>query len=142
MAADSSSMAASITALRADTARMGVVRVDETTHDSHADVSVVVAWDGREHVGEAQGSPSAAARPLLVATATMRALVSATDHALGFQAVDAGVVERGGLEIAITVVEELGEPRTGSAPIRQGNLQMAVVRATLDAVNRRLPQAG
>jgi len=131
-------MAASITALRAETARIGVVRVDEVTHDAHADVSVVVAWEGREHVGEAQGPPASAARPLLVATATLHALVAVTDHAVGFRAVDAGVVESGDLDIAIVVVDESGEPRTGSAVIVSGNLQIAVARATMDAINRRL----
>jgi hypothetical protein len=131
-------MSASITALRTETARIGVVRVDEVTHDAQADVSVLVSWDGREHVGEAQGSPSAAARPLLVAAATLRALVSVTDHALAFRAVDAGVVASGDLEIAMVVVDESGEPRTGSAVIVSGNLQIAIARATMDAINRRL----
>ena len=133
-------MTASITALRTETARIGIVRVDEVTHDAHADVAVVVSWDGREHVGETQGSPAADARPLLVAAATLRAIVSVTDHALSFRAVDATVVQTAGLDIAMVVVEEGGEPRTGSAVIRSGNLQIAVARATLDAINRRLGQ--
>ena len=135
-------MTASITALRTETARIGIVRVDEVTHDSHADVSVVVSWDGREHVGEAQGSPAADARPLLVAAATLRAVVSVTDHALSFRARDAAMVHSADLDIAVVVVEEDGEPRTGSAVIESGNLQIAFARATLDAINRRLAQAG
>ena len=70
-------MTASVTSIRTESARTAIDRVDESTSVSRAEVAVTLHWDGEDHTGEASGSPAAAHRPLLVAQATLYALMAA-----------------------------------------------------------------
>lgn len=131
-------MTASVTSLRADTARLSINRVDESTSDHRADVLVSLHWDGSDHTGEASGSPAAANRPLLVAEATLRAVAVAGIRE--FAAIEATVTKAAGSEVALVAVEDplLTQPLIGTAVIPAGNYQLGFARAALDAVNRRI----
>jgi hypothetical protein len=131
-------MTASVTSLRADTARLSISRVDESTSDHRADVSVTLHWDGADHTGDASGSPAAAHRPLLVAEATLRAISEAGIR--DFTAIEAHATKAAGSEVALVAVEDplLTQPLIGTAVIPAGNVQLGFARAALDAVNRRI----
>lgn len=131
-------MTASVTSLRADTARLSIDRVDESTSDHRADVTVTLRWDGADHAGEASGSPAAANRPLLVAEATLRAIAGAGVRE--FKAIEASVTKAAASEVALVAVEDplLTQPLIGTAVIPAGNYQLAFAKAALDAVNRRI----
>lgn len=131
-------MTASVTSLRADTARLAIERVDESTSDHQADVSVTLRWDGNDHTGDSTGSPAAANRPLLVAEATLRAISSTGIRE--FTTIEASVTQVSESEVALVAVEDplLTEPLIGTAVITAGNVQLAFAKAALDAVNRRV----
>lgn len=131
-------MTASVTSLRADTARLSISRVDESTSDHRADVSVTLHWDGTDHTGEASGSPASPNRPLLVAEATLRAIADAGIRE--FAAIEANVTKAAGSDVALVAVEDplLNQPLIGTAVIPAGNVQLGFARAALDAVNRRI----
>lgn len=141
-AADDAPMTASVTSLRAETARLAIERVDETTSDRRADVSVTLHWDGADHTGDASGTPAAVQRPLLVAQATLRAIAGTGIRA--FDAIEATVTKTAGMEVALVAVDDplLDEPLIGTAVIPAGNLQLGFARAALDAVNRRIGTEG
>jgi len=131
-------MTASVTSLRADTARLAIERVDESTSDHRADVSVTLQWDGAEHTGEASGSPSAPNRPLLVAEATLRAIAGGGIRE--FTAIEATVTKAADADVALVAVEDplLTQPLIGTSVIPAGNVQLGFAKAALDAVNRRI----
>ena len=133
-------MTASVTTLRTETARVSLLRVDESTEEHRAEVTVTLNWDGDQHVGESAGDPAAGHRPRLVAAATLRAIESLGDG--DYRLVDASTTRSGDSDIAlVTVAEEHSDrPLVGTAVIDADNHQVAFARATLDAVNRRLGQ--
>lgn len=131
-------MTASITNLRSDTARISLLRIDESTDEHRAEVQVVLHWEGGEHFGETAGDPAAGSRPRLVATATLRALESLDEIEL--RLVDASTTRSGGSDIALVVVSVSDDdrPLVGTAVVDDDNRQVAFAKATLDAVNRRI----
>ncbi len=128
-------MTASVTNLRVDTARMALIRVVEMTDERHAEVRVTLRWEGHEHVGTATGIPADAARPALVAAATLDAIAALEDE---FRLIDATPAWAGGLDVAMVVVEDpaADRPLIGTALLDDDNRQVAYAKATLDAVNR------
>lgn len=131
-------MTASVTSLRTETARTAIERVDESTSHDSAAVTVILHWDGSDHVGEAAGPPSAALRPLLVARATLRALSSAGVRE--FEAIEASTTETAGVLVAVVAAADplLTNPLIGTAVMPDDNAQLGFARATLDAINRRI----
>ena len=131
-------MTASVSSIRTDTQRSAIDRVDESTSDDSAVVTVVLHWDGSDHVGEATGPPAAGIRPLLVARATLNALASAGSRE--FEAIEASVTETASVSIALVAVSDplLANPLIGTAVMPDDNAQLGFARATLDAVNRRI----
>lgn len=131
-------MTASITPLRLETARVALVRVDETTDERRAEVRVFLQWEGEEHVGVVAGDPASAGRSNLVASATLRAVASLDDQ--DYRLVDTSTTRSGGSDIALVVVEDPDgdRPMVGTAVIDEDNRQVAFAKASLDAVNRRL----
>lgn len=105
-----------------------------------AETTISVSLAGATFEGSATGSASVAARPRLVAQATLTALrellgtPAELDHA--------AVVQVGGRSVAVCVLT-LSLPRqgdqlmTGSALVRSDEVD-AVARSVLDALNRRL----
>lgn len=136
--ADDLDMTASVTSLRTDSARTAINRVDESTSINRAEVAVTIHWDGADYTGETSGVPASSQRPLLVAQATLHAVMAA-----GLRecvAIEASITHAAGTEIALVAVEDplLTQPLIGTAVIGDGNTQLGFARATLDAVNRRV----
>lgn len=131
-------MTASVTSLRVESARTSIDRVDESTSNDRAEVTVTLHWDGTDHVGVASGPPTAGFRPLLVAHATLAALQEAGLRE--FFAVEAIVTETAATQVALVAVEDprLDQPLIGTAVMPDDNFQLGFARATLDAVNRRI----
>ncbi|HSM02471.1 MAG TPA: hypothetical protein VK960_08570 [Acidimicrobiia bacterium] len=131
-------MTASVTPIHTATARVALLRVDESTEEHRAEVRVILMWDGEQHVGESAGEPGAGSRSRLVAAATLRAIESVDDF--DYRLVDASTTRSGGSDIALVVVTEPDIERAlvGTAVIDADNRQVAFARATLDAVNRSL----
>lgn len=131
-------MTASVTSIRTESARTAIDRVDESTSINRAEVAVTLHWDGEDHIGEASGTPGAEQRPLLVAQATLHALMAAGLRE--FVAIEASVTEAADAQIALVAVKDalLTQPLVGTAVIPEGNVQLGFARATLDAVNRRV----
>lgn len=131
-------MTASVTALHVDTARLEILRVDESTRAHQADVTVTLQRGPESHLGDASGPPAAAHRPLLVAQATLRAVTEAGMRS--FSAIEASVARSAGHEVALVAIDDplLPNPLIGTSVIVDGAVQLGFARATLDAINRRI----
>lgn len=132
-------MTASVTNLRVETARLALIRVEESTDEHHAEVRVTLAWEGKDHVGVASGIPADAERPTLVAAATLDALAFIDDE---YRLIDATTSWAGGFDVAMVVIADPDEerPLVGTAVLDDDNRQVAFAKAALDAVNRRISQ--
>lgn len=106
-------------------------------------VRVTLARDDEESVGFAEGSVASTARHRLVATATVDALRQLEPAAECIDIDSAQIVRVGAHDVAIVTVVFVLPPSeqlvSGSAIVRQHSEADAVVRAVLDATNRRLP---
>ena len=106
-------------------------------------VRVTLARGDDEAVGFAEGSIASTARHRLVATATVDALRQLETAAECIDIDSAQIVRVGAHDVAIVTVVFVLPPSeqlvSGSAIVRQHAEADAVVRAVLDATNRRLP---
>lgn len=103
--------------------------------------TVTLHYDGRDWVGAVEGAPSPAALHRSVAGATLRALdgLLPSDIRLEVDAVSMMPISDGTVAVArvIWVNSDGAAHLTGSSEVRDDPRE-AVIRATLDAVNRRL----
>jgi len=134
-------MTASVTPLRLETARVSLVRVDETTDVLRAEVRVFLQWEGEEYVGSITGDPASSVRSGLVAGAALRAIASLDETE--YDLIDTTTTTAGGTTVAIVVVDDPEgiRPLIGTAVIDADNRQVAFAKAALDAVNRRISAA-
>jgi hypothetical protein len=106
-------------------------------------VRVTLARGDDEAVGFAEGSIATTARHRLIATATVDALRQLETAAECLDIDSAQIVRVGAHDVAIVVVVFVLPPSeqlvSGSAIVRDHTEADAVVRAVLDATNRRLP---
>ncbi len=106
-------------------------------------VRVTLARGDNETVGFAEGSVASTARHRLVATATVDALRQLEPAAECIDVDSAQIVRVGAHDVAIVTVVFVLPPSeqlvAGSAIVRQHAEADTVVRAVLDATNRRLP---
>jgi hypothetical protein len=106
-------------------------------------VRVTLARGDDEAVGFAEGSIATSARHRLIATATVDALRQLETAAECLDIDSAQIVRVGARDVAIVVVVFVLPPSeqlvSGSAIVRDHTEADAVVRAVLDATNRRLP---
>lgn len=104
-------------------------------------ISVVLELDGDTYHGESTGPASTTGRQRLVALATLNAVEQYTRNSHGFALEDVSIVQLGREQVAVACVVLLtpfGEQAfSGSALVRQ-NEKDSIVRATLDAINRRM----
>lgn len=104
-------------------------------------LTVLLEIGGDEYVGQATGAASQTGRQRLVAEATLDAIQRYLQGAFVFALEDVEIVRLGREGVAVscvTLVTSLGEQAfAGSAMVRQ-NDNDSIVRATLDAINRRL----
>jgi hypothetical protein len=121
--------------------RVRVVNVRFDSHELRAAVEVILARGEREHSGYAEGSVAAVGRPHLVATATLDALRHLEPRADAAHLAAAEITKIGKVRVALVTVVFVEPPQellvSGSAVVRRGRND-AVVRAVLDATNRRV----
>ena len=119
--------------------RVGAVHAD--TDGLRAEVRVTLVDDEREHVGYAEGSIAAVARPHLVATATLDALRQIEPAADAVHLASAEISRVGSNRVAVVTVVYVDPPLelfvSGSAVVRRER-DDAIARALLDATNRRI----
>lgn len=106
-----------------------------------ANVTVVLDIGGEVVTGEGSGPASQTSLERLIALATLDAIGQNVGSGFGFALEDVSIIMLGRERVAvccIVLVSPLGEQSfTGSALVRQ-NDKDSIVRATLDAINRRM----
>jgi hypothetical protein len=120
-----------------------LVNVTSEASGLRALVRVTLARDDTETVGFSEGSIASTARHRLVAAATVDALRQIDPAAECVDVDSAQVVRVGASDVAIVTIVFVVPPTeqlvSGSAIVRGHAESDAVVRAVLDATNRRLP---
>ena len=116
--------------------------LDQRDGQRRSGLGVGVARDRRhDFVGTASGPASQTGRARLVALATLDAVSQYTDATISFALEDVAIVQLGREKVAVSciaLVSGFGEQHfSGSALVRQ-NDNDSIVRATLDAINRRM----
>lgn len=123
------------------TERPRIASISEKTSGVRASATVSLDIGGSEYVGSASGAASQSGRLRHVAIATLDAVSQYTEDTVSFALEDVCVVQLGRERAAvacISLVSDFGERTfSGSALVRQ-NDNDAVVKATLDAINRRI----
>jgi hypothetical protein len=103
--------------------------------------TVTLTSEGRTAAGEARGSASQSGVHRAVATATLRAVEELSGDIARFELDHLDVSHLGSdrmVVVALTMLSSRGTERlTGAAAVRE-DVRQAVIRATLDALNRRL----
>jgi len=103
--------------------------------------TVTLTSDGRTAAGESRNSASPSGVQRAVATATLRAVEELSGDIARFELDHLEVTQLGSdrmVIIALTMLSSRGtEKLTGAAAVRE-DVRQAVIRATLDALNRRL----
>jgi hypothetical protein len=129
------------TGVPASGTRVRVAGVRFDTDEWRATARVVLDGAGREHTGTAEGSIAAIGRPQLVAAAALDALRKLEPAAESIHLALADLKRMGKQRVALVTViwiePSFEIPISGSA-IVQRDQDRAVVRALLDATNRRI----
>lgn len=124
-----------------DAARARIVSINANVTGPHMTVTVALEIEGDTYTGEVAGPASQTGRLRLVAMATLDAIEQYAHGAYSFAMEDVSVIQLGRERVAVccvTLVSPLGEQSfAGTALVRQ-NEKDSIVKATLDAINRRL----
>jgi hypothetical protein len=122
-------------------ARAQIKNINVEVAGVYVNISVALELEGALFTGRATGPASRTGRERLVAEATLDAIAQYLQGAFTFALEDVEIIRLGREEIAcacVVLVTSLGEQAfAGSALVRQ-NDKDSIVRATLDAINRRL----
>ena len=122
-------------------ARAQIKSINAEVAGVYVNIAVALELEGELFVGKATGPASRTGRDRLVADATLDAITQYLQGAFTFALEDVEIVRLGRESIAVScvvLVTSLGEQAfAGSALVRQ-NDKDSIVRATLDAINRRL----
>ncbi len=126
---------------RPTVARPRICSINATVSGVQASASVSIEIGGEEYIGKASGPASQTGRARLVALATLDAVSQYSDATISFALEDVTIVQLGREKVAVSciaLVSGFGEQHlSGSALVRQ-NDNDSIVRATLDAINRRM----
>ena len=126
---------------RSTAARPRICSINATVSGVQASASVTLEIGGTEYVGNSSGPASQTGRLRLVALAALDAVSQYTDATISFALEDVAILKLGREKVAVSciaLVSTVGEQTfSGSAMVRQ-NDNDSVVRATLDAINRRM----
>jgi len=121
--------------------RAKIISIHAAVSGVHSTVTVHLELGDVECVGEATGPASQTGRQRLVALATLNAIEQYADDTNSFALEDVTVTQLGRERVAVACVAHvspLGEQTfAGSALVKQSEKD-SIVRATLDAINRRL----
>ena len=122
-------------------ARAQIKSINAEVAGVYVNMAVSLELEGETFIGKATGPASRTGRDRLVAEATLDAITQYLQGAFTFALEDVEIVRLGRESIAVScvvLVTSLGEQAfAGSALVRQ-NEKDSIVRATLDAINRRL----
>lgn len=122
-------------------ARIRIAGVDSESDSLWVTTRVRIERDDVESTGEASGPAGNNMRQRLVAEATLRAVETACEIADRYAVEEVCVALLGGRQVAVcsivTVTTEGEEALSGSAIVHH-TVEAATVRATLDALNRRI----
>ena len=125
----------------ADAPRLAITRLTVSADGLGVTATVTLTVDDREFAGTADGPATPTALHRIVAAATIDALadVLGSEHRVDVEAVTVTAVGDGDVAVVQVVWSTLDgtERLTGASEVRDDPRQ-AVIRATLDAVNRRL----
>jgi len=126
---------------RPSAVRPRIVSINASVAGVLASASVTLEIGGAEYVGTASGPASQTGRTRQVALAALDAVAQYAPAGTTFALEDVALVQLGREKVAvacITLVTPYGEQAySGSALVRQ-NDKDSIVRATLDAINRRM----
>lgn len=122
-------------------ARAQIKSINAEVAGVYVNMAVALELEGETFIGKASGPASRTGRDRLVAEATLDGITQYLQGAFTFALEDVEIVRLGRESIAVScvvLVTSLGEQAfAGSALVRQ-NDKDSIVRATLDAINRRL----
>lgn len=122
-------------------ARAQIKSINAEVAGVYVNIGVSLELEGELFVGRATGPASRTGRERLVAEATLDAIAQYLQGAFTFALEDVEIIRLGRESVAVScvvLVTSLGEQAfAGSALVRQ-NDKDSIVRATLDAINRRL----
>lgn len=122
-------------------ARAQIKSINAEVVGVYVNIAVSLELEGELFVGKATGPASRTGRERLVAEATLDGIAQYLQGAFTFALEDVEIIRLGRESVAVScvvLVTSLGEQAfAGSALVRQ-NDNDSIVRATLDAINRRL----
>ena len=122
-------------------ARPAIARMHLVSSGLDVTASVTLSSGERVALGEARGAASQSGVHRAVATATLRAVEELVDGQVRFELDHLEIAPMGSertVLVALTLLTSKGTERlTGAAGVRE-DVRQAVIRATLDALNRRL----
>ena len=122
-------------------ARPSIARMHLVSSGLDVTASVTLSSGERTAIGEARGAASQTGVHRAVATATLRAVEELADGQVRFELDHIEVTPMGSertVLVSLTLLSGKGTERlTGAAGVRE-DVRQAVIRATLDALNRRL----
>ena len=128
--------------VKPDRARASIGAIQTQVQGRQATIRITLSAGDAEATGFAEGSAATATRLRLVASAALDALRQLHDGAEALEVEDASTTQVGSQEVIAVTLVHLDPPHeyelVGAALARRSP-DVAVVRAVLDAVNRRLP---
>lgn len=122
-------------------ARAQIKSINDEVVGVHVNTAVSLELEGNLYTGKATGPASRTGRERLIAEAALDAVSQYLQGAFTFALEDVEIIRLGRESVAVScvvLVTSLGEQAfAGSALVRQSDKD-SIVRATLDAINRRL----
>jgi hypothetical protein len=103
--------------------------------------SVSLSWLGEAYLGEASAAATPSSVHRSVATATLRALEEVIGTAARFELEQLEINQLGpdrAVVVVVSMLTKLGSERLTGVSVVREDVRQAVIRATLDALNRRL----
>jgi len=116
--------------------------IETRTAGARTNVQVVLIRGGAEAAGTAEGTASSETRARLLATASVDALRKLESAGEAFDVATTQIVRAGSEEVAVVTLVCIDPPTEqllAGAAIVTADYDQAIVRAVLDATNRRLP---
>jgi len=107
----------------------------------NAIVTVTMGFEDEAYIGRAEGPASQTSRLRLIAQATLNAVEQYAHGTYGFALEDVSIVQLGQERVAVAcvmIVTPLGEQAFAGSALDRQNDRDSIVRATLDAIDRRL----
>ena len=103
--------------------------------------SVSLSWQGNAFLGESSAAATPSSVHRSVATATLRALEEVVGSAARFELEQLEINQLGpdrAVVVVVAMLTRLGSERLTGVSVVREDVRQAVIRATLDALNRRL----